>query len=58
LTEPARAVLEDDIVFHFNELIAIEMHTDSAGLRRACAAVIDSHGFDRSRLPNVEGIKL
>jgi hypothetical protein len=58
LTKAKRVALEDDVVFHFNELIAMEMHTDSAPLRRACAAMIDRHGFDRSRLPDLTGIEL
>jgi len=58
LNEPSRAAIDDDVVSHFNELIVMEMHTDSPILRRACAAVIDGHGFDRSKLPDLTGIDL
>lgn len=58
LTEPARVAIEDDVVFQFNELIAMEMHTDNPILRRACAAVIDGHGFDRATCVSTAGIEL
>ena len=58
LTETTRAAIEDDVVFHFNELIAMEMHTDNPILRRACAAVIDGHRFDRDTCVREAGINL
>lgn len=58
LTESTRAALEDDVVFHFNELIALEMNSDNPILRRACAAVIDGHGFDRAHDVSTVGIEL
>ena len=58
LTESARAAIDDDVVFHFNELIAMEMHTDNSILRRACAAVIDGQGFDRETCVSTAGISL
>jgi hypothetical protein len=48
LSNRKRAVLNDDSVFHFNELIAIERHSSSRAARQRCAAIIESRGFDRS----------
>lgn len=48
-----RAELHEERLFHFGELIAIEMHSRSESSRRACAAIIDRLGFDRSELPIV-----
>jgi hypothetical protein len=53
LSKGRRALHDEDAVFYFNELIAVELHATSKATRGACAVIIDGHGFDRSRRPGV-----
>ena len=58
LSKRKLASLESDVLFHFNELVAVEMHTGNAAARCACSSIIDAHAFDRTRCVSTIGIRL
>lgn len=51
-----RIQLEEDFIFYFNEIVAIEMHSRSTIVRSACATLIHRYAFKRSTCVNTEAL--